>query len=266
MAIYLPMRPRWNPRGTVVNYVSGGRLCVRSWPRRYRDANTEAQRRQRGKMAQVCDALPYIKTLLAEGYTPLEKSNGRRVGAYHVAVSTALREWFDKTPRGDAFNAAKIRLTDGVRALPEGMAAERVGDELRVEWHGGAARRGAKLLFAARARGAGEWVSSAVALESWAKGVAFSLPAHWVDRHVEVWLAFVGAGGQVKTQTRYLALPPVSAGAAPGAAGRGGFISVELSRLARKGALELRGGRSSQKRPNACRFGLPWHSCVVKRE
>ena len=61
MAVYVPLRPKWNPRGVVVNYVSGGQLCVRSWPKGYRDARTESQQRQRGRMARVCEVLPFVK-------------------------------------------------------------------------------------------------------------------------------------------------------------------------------------------------------------
>ena len=110
MAVYVPVRPRWNPRGVVVNYVSRGRLLVRGWPRGYRDANTAEQRRQRGKMARVCEMLPYLKSLLMEGYAPLVKRSGRRVSGYHVAVGAALREWFVPTPQGDELDCASIRL------------------------------------------------------------------------------------------------------------------------------------------------------------
>ena len=91
MAVYVPVRPRWNPRGEVVSYVSRGQLVARGWPKGYRDANTLEQQRQRRRMVQICNVLPYLKGVLAEGYAPSVKRNGRCVSGYHAAVGAALR-------------------------------------------------------------------------------------------------------------------------------------------------------------------------------
>lgn len=265
MARYVPVRPRWNPRGTVVNYVSGGQLCVRSWPKGYRDANTAAQRRQRGKMVQVCGVLPFLKAIFAVGYAPLIKRNGRRVGSYHMAVARALREWFDKTPRGEELNVAKIELTDGIRALPEGLSVARVGDEVRVAWVDAKWRRGARLLFAARARGSGQWVGTPVPLEKGAAGVLLQLPAGWKREAAEVWLAFVDGDGRAKSRTRYMQLAaPVTAGA-----GHSGAESPMLLPQATKGHKSPARRTPPVPPPGcrgACRFGLRGWYCVVKRE
>lgn len=218
-------------------------------------------------MAQVCDALPYLKGLLAEGYSPVVKRNGRRVGAYHAAVSAALREWFDATPGGLRLNAAKIRLTDGVRPLPAGLTAERTGSAVSISWRDGIGWRGAKLLFAAKFIGAKEWVSAPVALANGAVGANIALPAHWASGRVEIWVAFVGDGGRVRSQTLYRALAPAAALPSPSPAKRGLYTSASMARLARKGPRASRTHRvSTKKTPNACRFGLPGHFCVVKRK
>ena len=125
MAHYQAVRPVWYPRGIAVHYVMNNQLYVRGWPSRYRDANTTAQREQRGKMRQVCLVLPYLKKLLAEGYTPQQKANGRCVGSYHVAVAKALREWFIATPTGPTLPPSAIQLTEATRPIPGGMAATR---------------------------------------------------------------------------------------------------------------------------------------------
>ncbi len=201
MAVYIPIRPKWNPRGVVVNYVSQGQLCVRSWPRGYCDANTPDQRRQRGRMAQVCNVLPYIKNLLAIGYSPQIKRNGRTVGSYHVAVSTALREWFAATPKGDTLDCARIRLTDGMRPLPMGLRIERSSETLRIAWGTALQWNAAKLLLAVQEPIANQWVSVPISLEKGAKEVTVRLPATWRGRKVEVWIAFAGKGNGAKSKT-----------------------------------------------------------------
>lgn len=269
MAVYIPVRPRWNPRGEVINYVSGGRLCARGWPRGYRDANSVAQRVQRSKMAQVCDVLPYLKGLIAEGYSPVYKRNGRRVGAYHAAVSAALREWFDSTPDGYKTNWAKVRLTDGIRALPAGLAVTRVDRKVRITWHNAAKRRGAKLLFAARLGETQEWVSSVVALERGAVGASLSLPLHWAKGTIRAWMAFVSSEGRLKTQTLHLALPPATARPAPSPSSRGETAEVSVESLARKGQIQVRAcpsPRAIKKSSNACKFGLRGHRCLVVKK
>lgn len=266
MAVYVPVRPRWNPRGVVVNYVAHGQLCVRSWPKRYRDANTLAQRHQRGKMVQVCGALPYVKALLAIGYSPVVKPNGRQVGAYHAAVSVALREWFDKTPDGDAFNPAKIQLTDGARALPEGLAVARGGDELRVAWRAAVERRAPALLLAAREPSTNQWISIPIALERGTRGCVVTLPRHWAAKGVEVWVAFAEAGGRARTRTRYVALRPAVGPVSP-MPGGGKTVALRAVRLAFKGRAKrpVRGaGSGAAGRRCACKFRLLGRSCLLE--
>ena len=179
MAIYVPLRPRWNPRGVVVNYVSGGQLCVRSWPKGYRDARTESQQRQRGRMARVCEVLPFVKGLIGEGYSPLVKRNGRHVGAYHCAVSTALKEWFIASPGGEAMRLERMRLTDGVRALPEGLEVRRAHDALLVSWNSGLRWAQPRLLLAAREPATNAWVSLLVPVGENVTRGAVRLPPEW---------------------------------------------------------------------------------------
>ena len=264
MAVYVPIRPRWNPRGVVVNYVSQGRLLVRGWPRGYRDANTAEQRRQRGKMARVCEALPYLKSLLMEGYAPLVKRNGRRVSGYHVAVGAALREWFVSTPQGEELDCARIRLTDGVRGLPAGLAFGREGGVLRLAWAAPLPWRGAKLLLAVRQKGLGQWVSAVQELGAGVAAVDVVLPRAGRGQGVEVWAAFVGSGGRMKTITRYAALPahaPLGGGTAIGS-GRTAVV-VRPPRAAKGGRVRSAGcGRAARlKGAGACRFGLPRCRC-----
>lgn len=208
MAVYVPVRPRWNPRGVVINYVARGQLCVRSWPKSYHDANTASQRTQRGKMAQVCRMLPHVKALLAEGYTPQMKRNGRRIGSYHAAVASALREWFEDTPHGPRLATSRLRLTDGVAALPKGITLGRQGDTLRVSWSNALPWAGAKLLVAAREPNTDGWKSMVIPLRVGATGANLYLPAAWRKRELEAWAAFVGNSKRVRTLTYHATLPP----------------------------------------------------------
>lgn len=206
MAVYIPIRPRWNPRGVVVNYVCRGQLCVRSWPKGYRDANTAAQRRQRGRMAQVCAVLPHVKELLTAGYASVTKRNGRRVGGYHAAVSTALREWFVPTPQGDRLDCARLQLTDGVHALPEGLRMERRNGKLIVSWGAALPWNAPRLLLAAQEAKANQWIAVPVVVEKGSCGVGVRLPKAWRGKRIEVWVAFVGDGQRVKTKTLHATL------------------------------------------------------------
>ena len=207
MAVYIPIRPRWNPRGVVVNYVFRDRLCVRGWPKGYHDANTPEQQRQRGKMAQACGVLPYLKALLMEGYTPIVKRNGRKVSSYHVAVGVALREWFVQTAQGFRFDPARIRLTDGVGQLPAGLEIGRSGGALRVSLGAPLPWGEKKLLLAVRCQKESQWVSGVLRLNAWEERIEMELPEAWRGQGVEVWVAFVGNGGRSKTATRYILLP-----------------------------------------------------------
>ena len=207
MAVYIPIRPRWNPRGVVVNYVFRDRLCVRGWPQGYHDANTPAQQRQRGKMAQACGVLPHLKALLMEGYTPIVKRNGRKVSSYHVAVGVALREWFVQTAQGFRFDPARIRLTDGVGQLPAGLAIGRSGGALRVSLGAPLPWGEKKLLLAVRCQKESQWVSGVLGLKAGEERIEMELPEAWRGQGVEVWVAFVGNGGRSKTATRYIVLP-----------------------------------------------------------
>ena len=206
MAVYIPIRPRWNPRGVVVNYVCRGQLCLRSWPKGYRDANSAAQRRQRGRMAQVCAVLPHVKELLTAGYASVTKRNGRRVGGYHAAVSTALREWFVPTPQGDRLDCARLQLTDGVHALPEGLRIERRNGKLIVSWSAALPWNAPRLLLAAREAKTNQWIAAPEVVEKGSSGVGVRLPKAWRGKGIEVWVAFVGDAQRVKTKTLHATL------------------------------------------------------------
>lgn len=206
MAVYIPIRPKWNPRGVVVNYVCHNQLCVRSWPQGYRDAKTAAQRQQRDKMAQVCNVLPHVKSLLSLGYSPLAKRNGRRVGGYQMAVSRALRGWFTSTPQGDALDCARLQLTDGVSPLPEGLRMERRSGKLIVSWGAALPWNALRLLLAAREAKANQWIAVPVVVGKGSRGVGVRLPKAWRGKRIEVWVAFVGDGQRVKTKTLHATL------------------------------------------------------------
>lgn len=212
MAKYIAVRPRWNPRGVVINYAMRGQLYVRSWPSRYRDANTAQQRRQRGKMAQVCGALPHLKDLLAEGYRPRYKRNGRKIGSYHVAVSVALQEWFADTPRGPQLDLSRLQLTEGIMQPPRGLTITRAGGALRVEWDAPLKWRRPRLLLAAREGGSNEWVSRPMPVEKGVTSAHITLPPAWAGKAIETWVAFADSCGRARTKTHYAKLAPAASG------------------------------------------------------
>lgn len=204
---------------------------MRSWPKSYHDANTASQRTQRGKMVQVCRMLPHVTALLAEGYTPQMKRNGRRIGSYHAAVASALREWFEDTPHGPRLATSRLRLTDGVASLPKGLTFERQGDTLRVSWGNALPWAGAKLLVAAREPNTDGWKSMVIPLREGATGANLYLPAAWRKRELEAWTAFVGNGKRIRTTTYHATLPPPR-----GAAGHnGGKRNTNLSATLNEG-------------------------------
>ncbi len=258
MAVYVPIRPRWNPRGVVINYVSCEQLCVRSWPKEYRDANTAAQRRQRSKMAQVCGVLPHLKVLLAEGYSPQTRRNGRKVGSYHAAVATALREWFEDSMHGPQLDTSRLRLTDGVAALPEGLAIARLNCTLRVSWRSTLRWQGAKLLIAVHGPKGKEWVCKVIPLATGATSATVRLPATWRKGTIEAWGAFVGNGGRIRTQTHRATLL-FTRGAAGATGGRGrawGGSIAETSRVRREMA-EEQGNQAAPIEPQPCGGSMP---------
>lgn len=208
MAVYIPIRPKWNPRGVVVNYVACGQLCVRSWPSHYHDANTAAQQRQRSRMTQVCNALPFVKKLLTLGYSPRTKRNGRTVGSYHAAVSAALRSWFTQTPQGDTLDLSRMRLTDGIHVPPKGLSVKRIQQNLEVSWASALPWKRASILLAAREVASNQWVSLSCQPEQGATSVTIQLPPAWKGETVETWVAFVGNHGRLKTKTRYKKIAP----------------------------------------------------------
>lgn len=233
-----------------MNYVSRGQLCVRSWPRGYRDANTATQRRQRGRMAQVCNVLSYIKNLLAIGYSPRIKRNGRTVGSYHVAVSTALREWFAATPQGDALDCARLQLTDGMRPLPVGLRIERGSETLRIAWGMALQWNAAKLLLAVQEPIANQWISVPISLEKGAREVTVRLPAAWRGREVEVWIAFAGKGNRAKSKTHHekITVKSVSRTSTSPSQGRG--RKIVAAKIARKGETARRQQATNNLRNN----------------
>lgn len=193
-----------------MHYVMNDRLYVRGWPSHYRDANTPTQRAQRGKMAQVCRVLPHLKTLFSEGYKPLQKRNGRRIGSYHVAVSTALREWFVNSPGGARLDTSKLQLTEGIHALPRQLSAERAPGGVLIQWGKALSWRSPKLLLAARNADSDEWLTCTANIEG-LYTLCATLPDSWRHCKVDIWIAFAADSQRVLTATRYASLGPAPA-------------------------------------------------------
>lgn len=260
MAQYQAVRPLWTPRGEAVHYVMNNHLYVRGWPSRYRDANTQTQRKQRGKMAQVCQVLPHLKSLLAEGYRPLQKANGRRIASYHVAVSTALREWFVDSPTGPALDTSKIELTQGVRALPHKLATDRTRNGILIHWAKRPLWAGPRLLLAVKNTHSDEWVTHAMGIGH-ATSLLATLPDSWSDCKVEIFVAFVGDSQRVCTRTHAVTLLPTATSSAVTIPTGPSHASVSLQPALRPGAkpaVPKRQPITVPAKPNccACRFGL----------
>ena len=266
MAHYQAVRPVWYPRGIAVHYVMNNQLYVRGWPSHYRDANTAAQREQRGKMRQVCLVLPYLKKLLAEGYTPQQKANGRCVGSYHVAVAKALREWFIATPTGPTFLPSAIQLTEATRPIPGGMAASRQQDRVALTLGAALPWTSPKLLLAARCSATHEWIAEVVPMDG-ATSLSLTLPRGWSAHRIELWTAFVGENQRARSRTIYSVLE--GATAAPGSGPHGQtanrIVTPPLTPPPSSG--KSRCERRAINVPNAphccaCRFGLTDAYCM----
>lgn len=209
-------------------------------------------------MAQVCRVLPHLKVLLAEGYTPQTRRNGRKVGSYHAAVATALKEWFEDSMHGPQLVTSRLRLTDGVAALPEGLAIARLKDTLRVSWRSALRWQGAKLLIAIHGPRGKECVCKVIPLAASAMGATVRLPATWRKGTIEAWGAFVSNGGRIRTQTHHATLL-FTRGTAGSTGGRGrawAWSIAETSRERREMA-EEQGGRTAAVEPHPCLGGMP---------
>lgn len=269
MAVYIPIRPKWNPRGVVVNYVACGQLCVRSWPSHYHDANTDAQQRQRGRIAQVCNALPFVKELLALGYSPRTKRNGRTVGSYHAAVSTALRSWFIQTPQGDTLDLSRMRLTDGIHVPPKGLSVKRIGQDLQIAWAYAIPWQGASILLAAREVASNQWVSLPCRPEQGATCMIIQLPEAWKGKTVETWVAFVGNHSRLKTKTHYEKIAPNRSTAATTTQQYNiQSLTVQLAKKGKRGyalQTECKCNKTAPCRAEQkCKFGLRHVICTYK--
>lgn len=211
-------------------------------------------------MAQVCQVLPHLKALFAEGYKPLQKRNGRRIGSYHVAVSTALQAWFVNSPNGLRLDTSKMQLTEGGHALPRQLTAARAPSGVLIRWAKALPWRNPKMLLAARNTDADEWLSCTADVAGLSTLLA-ALPDSWRRDKVDIWIAFAADSQRVLSATRYATLPPTSAPPSGGLPTPPSLPSVTPTPA-------LPGGKKTPPRtprpiavpprPNccACRFGL----------
>lgn len=209
-------------------------------------------------MAQVCSVLPHLKVLLAEGYTPQTRRNGRKVGSYHAAVATALKEWVEDSMHEPQLVTSRLRLTDGVAALPEGLAIARLKGTLRISWRSALRWQEAKLLIAIHGPKGKEWLCKVIPLATDATSATMRLPATWHKGDIEAWGAFVGNGGRIRTQTHHATL--LSTRGATGATGGRGRVwagsIAETSRECREMA-EAQGNRTASIKPQPCGGSMP---------
>ncbi len=90
MAIVQLQRAWYRPKRPVIHYVSNQRVLLRARPAKVRNPRTKAQQANRSKMAMASAFLSHCKEFAVHGFPPGKRTNGRPVGAYHVALGHLL--------------------------------------------------------------------------------------------------------------------------------------------------------------------------------
>ena len=148
MARILQAKPRYRPRGTVSVYLLRGELVARAWRRPGSDPKTARQLAQRNRMACASAFLKHFATIVAWGYSTGYKANGRKIGAYHMALARLVREHTMYSMGRWRIDYAGVQLAEGKPTPLRELAAQRKGGRLLLSWRGRAPARAVVLCVA----------------------------------------------------------------------------------------------------------------------
>lgn len=121
----------------MIQYVLSQRIIVRSRPSRVRNPRTRAQQANRGKMGVASRFLAGLQQFVSQGFAPQEQANGRRVGAYHVALGRLLAQGMVRRADAWAIDYSRVELAEGGSLQPYAISVSRNGRVLRIEWRRG---------------------------------------------------------------------------------------------------------------------------------
>ncbi len=135
MAVITPVRPKWMRRDMVVVYVADGQMRARSRASRIHNPRTKRQQANRSKMGMASRFLRDMQPLVAAGFTPTyTERNGRKVGAYHVALGLLMREAMRHENGRWYIDYPEVQLAQGRSLTGYTLEARRTGRTLHLNW------------------------------------------------------------------------------------------------------------------------------------
>lgn len=212
MAHVLPTKPRYRPRGVVSLYVSRGQLVARGWRRPGPDPRTPRQLAQRNRFACASSFLKYFTTIVARGYHPGSKPNGRIVGAYQMALSRIVSGCTTYNKGVWRIDYPRVQLAEG-RPFPlRGLTVRRVFGRLVLRWRGAAPASVAALRVAAYCPSRWEGWRGYAALTKKRSEAAIGLPKGLGLKTLHVWVVALAADGTIRWASAYVVLAGIGGG------------------------------------------------------
>ncbi|PID90377.1 MAG: hypothetical protein CSA97_03230 [Bacteroidetes bacterium] len=185
MAIITPVRPKWMRRDGVVVYVAKRQMRARSRAASIRNPRTESQQSNRSKFGVATAFLRQLQAMVAVGFQPeYTQRNGRRVGAFHVALGELLRKGMRQggaDGRTWMIDYPKVKLSQGKSLAAYPLEAHRSGGELQMQFPKGLPRGAARVRVAVHCPRAGATCHFTVPAPRPGEAVAITLPK-WAQR------------------------------------------------------------------------------------
>ncbi len=206
MAIVHLQRERYRPRLPVIHYVVNQRVIARTRPARVRNPRTKAQQANRQKLGVASRFLRQVQAFAVNGFKPGKRSNGRPVGAYHVALGQLLNTGMRREAGEWCIDYARVQLAQGrsLRGYP--LRVNRQGRLLKLSWPEGLPEGTRRIRLAVHSARANSSCVLLVNAPRQGGRVELSLPKWAKAGALHLWWCPVGAG-KTRWRSGYLSIP-----------------------------------------------------------
>lgn len=210
MAYILQRKPLYRPRGAVSLYMLDGRLMARAWRSPRPDPKTARQLAQRNRFACASLFLKHFTPLVSRGYKSGEKPNGRRIGAYHMALSEIMRNSTRHQRNTWRVDCSTVRLATGWAFPLQGIETQRRGGRLVLQWRACSSPQVATLRVALYDGKQRAIVAKPEQLHSRAKQIEVQIPKGMGAKRLHIWIVLEDEMGKILWESHYTTVDATS--------------------------------------------------------
>ncbi|PID90872.1 MAG: hypothetical protein CSA97_00680 [Bacteroidetes bacterium] len=193
-------------REAVIVYVADEQMRARSRAEHIHNPRTALQQANRSKMGIASHFLRHMQAMVAHGFLPTyTERNGRKVGAYHVALGRLLQEAMVQTGGAWEIDPKRVTLAEGNSLERHPASYARKGRNLRLDFSNGLPKGVGRIRIAVYCPATGRASHFVQEVELACNSIQLWLPKWARGQALHLWW-MVECKGRMRWSSSYLAV------------------------------------------------------------